>query len=85
MSLFVKINKLMFLALFGLFTVNLLMPFPGAVGQWIMLIGLAILGVHLLELAVVYKKLQAAGHLTARNILWILVAGILHWKPLLRA
>jgi uncharacterized protein YhhL (DUF1145 family) len=84
MAMFVKINKLMFLGLFGLFTVNIFLPFPGATGQWIMWIGLVILGVHLLELAVVYKRLQVAGHLTAHNVMWILVAGILHWRPLLR-
>jgi uncharacterized protein YhhL (DUF1145 family) len=83
-NLFVKINKFMFLVLFAVFTVNLFVPFAGAAGQWIMWIGLAVLGVHLLELVVVYKKLQAGGHLSIQNILWILVAGILHWKPLLR-
>lgn len=84
MNMFVKINKFMFLMLYAIFIVNLVLPFPGAAGQWIMWIGLAVLLAHVLELVVVYKKLQAGGHLSAHNILWILVAGILHWKPLLR-
>lgn len=84
MNMFIKINKLMFLGLIALFVVNLVMPFAGAAGEWIMKIGLAVLGIHLLELAVIYKKLQAGGHVNAHNILWILVAGILHWRPLLR-
>lgn len=84
MNLFVKINKFMFLVLFAIFIVNLFVPLAGAAGQWIMWIGLVVLGIHLLELVFVYKKLQAGGYLSMHNILWILVAGILHWKPLLR-
>ena len=84
MKMFVMINKALFLVLMAVFVLNLLMPFGGEAGQWIMRIGLVVLGVHVLELLVIYKKLQAAGHVTANNIFWILVAGILHWKPLLK-
>ena len=84
MNKFIAFNKLILLGFWLAFIVNVFLPFAGAVGQWIMWIGLVILGVHLLELAVVYKRLQVAGHLTAHNVMWILVAGILHWRPLLR-
>jgi uncharacterized protein YhhL (DUF1145 family) len=49
-----------------------------------MWVGLGIVAIHVLELLVMYKKLRAGGHLTAKNVIWILIAGILHWKPLLR-
>ena len=57
MKMFVMINKALFLVLFAVFVLNLLMPFGGDVGQWIMRIGLVVLGVHVLELLVIYKKL----------------------------
>jgi uncharacterized protein YhhL (DUF1145 family) len=84
MSNLIMINKALFLALFLVFLANILMPFDGPAGEWIMWVGLAVLAVHILELVVMYKKLQAGGHLTIRNVIWILIAGILHWRPLLR-
>jgi len=84
MSNLIMINKALFLALFVVFLVNILMPFDNPAGQWIMWVGLGILAIHILELLVMYKKLRAGGHLTAKNVIWILIAGILHWKPLLR-
>ena len=84
MSKLIVINKALFLALFVVYLVNILVPFDDPAGQWIMWVGLGIVGIHILELLVMYKKLQAGGHLTAKNVIWILIAGILHWKPLLR-
>ena len=84
MNKFIAINKFLLLGFWLVFIVNIFMPFAGAVGQWVMWIGGAMLVVHLIEFVVMRKKLQDQGHSGLINFVWIMLCGILYWKPLLR-
>ena len=76
MKMFVMINKALLLVLFAVFVLNLLMPFGGDAGQWIMRIGLVVLGVHVLELLVIYKKI--AGRRSCHRKQYLLDTGSRH-------
>ena len=84
MNTFVAFNKFLLLGFWLVFIVNIFMPFAAAAGQWIMWIGLAMLVVHLTEYAMVRKQLQSRDHSGLRDFVWVMLVGILYWKPLLR-
>ena len=84
MNKFIAFNKLLLLGFWLVFIINIFMPFAGAADQWIMLIGLAILIVHLIEFVVMRKKLQSRGLSGLMNFVWVTLFGVLYWKPLLR-
>ena len=65
------------------FAVNLLSPVGGNLGLGIHWIGVVMLVLHVLELVVVYSKLKAINHGTAKDVINVLVFGVLYWKPLL--
>ncbi|MDC0172143.1 DUF1145 domain-containing protein [Gammaproteobacteria bacterium] len=65
------------------FAVNLLSPIGGNLGLGIYWVGLVMLVLHVLELAVVYAKLKAINHGTAKDVISVLAFGVLYWKPLL--
>ena len=84
MNKFIALNKLLGLGFWLVFIVNIFMPFAAAASQWIMWIGVAMLAVHLIEFVVMRKKLQSHGHSGLMNFVWVMLYGILYWKPLLR-
>ncbi|ETN91842.1 putative membrane protein [Gammaproteobacteria bacterium MOLA455] len=84
MNKFIAFNKLLLLGFWLVFTVNVFMPFAGAVDQWVMLIGLAMLIVHLIEFFVMRKRLQSHGLSGLMNFVWVMLFGLFYWKPLLR-
>ena len=65
------------------FAFNELSSFGGNVGLALHWSGLVMLVAHVIELAIVYKKLQAINHGSAKDIISVLAFGILFWKPLL--
>ncbi|MEY8205200.1 MAG: DUF1145 domain-containing protein [Bermanella sp.] len=84
MQNFFKINKYAILGFWVVFIVNFFMPVGGDVASvWIMRLGFATLVVHALELAFVYKSLQRAERATAMDVVWVMLAGLFHWQPLL--
>lgn len=84
MNKFIAVNKLLLLGFWLVFIVNIFMPFAAPAGQWIMWIGGAMLAVHLIEFVVMRKKLLNHGHSGLMNFVWVMLCGILYWKPLLR-
>ena len=84
MKNFIKINKGLLLAFWLAFVVNVFMPLGDWATHWVMGIGLLMLLVHALELAAVFKRLKRIGHATPVDFIWIMLLGLLHWKPLLR-
>jgi uncharacterized protein YhhL (DUF1145 family) len=84
MNKFIAFNKVLLLGFWLVFIVNIFMPFAGAADQWVMLIGLAMLIVHLIEFAVMRKKLRSRGHSGLTNFVSVTLFGVLYWKPLLR-
>ncbi|MDG1495885.1 MAG: DUF1145 domain-containing protein [Porticoccaceae bacterium] len=84
MNKFIAFNKLILLGFWLAFIVNVFLPLAGAVGQWIMWIGAAMFAVHLIEFVVMRKELQRRGHSGSMDFVWIMLWGILYWKPLLR-
>ena len=65
------------------FLVNLISPIGGNFGLGIYWLGLVMLVLHVLELLVVYSKLKAINHGTAKDVINVLAFGVLYWKPLL--
>ena len=65
------------------FLVNLISPIGGNFGLGIYWLGLVMLVLHVLELVVVYSKLKAINHGTAKDVISVLAFGVLYWKPLL--
>ena len=65
------------------FAFNELSSFGGNVGLVLHWAVLVMLVAHVIELAIVYKKLQAINHGSAKDIISVLAFGILFWKPLL--
>ncbi|UVW34187.1 DUF1145 domain-containing protein [SAR92 clade bacterium H455] len=84
MNKVIAFNKLLLLGFWLVFTVNIFMPLAGAADQWVMLIGLAMLIVHLIEFFVMRKRLQSHGHSGLMNFAWVMLFGLFYWKPLLR-
>ncbi len=84
MKNFIKFNIYALMAFWLVFLVNLLMPIGGEeVAQWILRIGVVLLVIHALELAVVYKSLKKIERTSAVDVVWVLLVGLFHWKPLL--
>lgn len=65
------------------FLVNLISPIGGNFGLGIYWLGVVMLVLHVLELLVVYSKLKAINHGTAKDVINVLAFGVLYWKPLL--
>jgi uncharacterized protein YhhL (DUF1145 family) len=84
MNKFIALNKLLLVGFWLVFMVNVFMPFAGTATQWIMWVGAAMLAVHLIEFVVMRKPLQSRGHTGMVNFVWIMLFGILYWKPMLR-
>ena len=84
MDKFIAFNKLLLLGFWLVFIVNVFMPFEGAMDQWVMLIGIAMLSVHLIEFVVMRKQLKSRGHSGLMNFVWVTLFGLFYWKPLLR-
>jgi uncharacterized protein YhhL (DUF1145 family) len=72
------------LAFWLLFIVNTLMPLSGNWGGGVMAVGSVIMALHLAELAVVYQRLALIGRAGRRDVIGVLLFGVLHWRPLLR-
>lgn len=64
------------LALLGLFV-----ALPWGMGPWLLTLTLALIAVHALEAAFVYKYLQTYPGPLAQSLLF----GLLHWWPLVQA
>ncbi len=65
------------------FLVNLISPIGGNLGLGIYWLGVVMLALHVFELVVVYSKLKAINHGTAKDVIKVLALGVLYWKPLL--
>lgn len=68
----------------ALFLVNLLAPFSGIWGEWVLRIGLAILAIHAVECVVFAKRIKAAGGNALHHIVMILLFGVFHVRSLPR-
>jgi uncharacterized protein YhhL (DUF1145 family) len=66
-----------------LFAKNLITPFEDTFGQGVFWTGVIMLVLHIIELVLVYAKLNAVGRGELKDVLSVLVFGILFWKPLL--
>ena len=82
MFLVIAVMRSGLLAFWLLFIVNTLMPLPGNWG--VMAVGSVIMALHLAELAVVYQRLALIGRAGRRDVIGVLLFGVLHWRPLLR-
>jgi uncharacterized protein YhhL (DUF1145 family) len=83
MKIFIKFNIYALMAFWLVFLANLLMPIGEEASQWILRIGVALLVIHVLELAVVFKGLKKIDRTSPVDIIWVLLVGLFHWKPLL--
>ena len=83
MKNFIKFNVYALMAFWLVFLANLLMPIGENASEWIMRIGVALLVIHALELAVVFKGLKKIDRTSPVDIIWVLLVGLFHWKPLL--
>jgi len=83
MKIFIKFNIYALMAFWLVFLANLLMPIGEEASQWILRIGVALLVIHVLELAVVFKGLKKIDRTSPIDIIWVLLVGLFHWKPLL--
>ncbi len=84
MQNFIKINKYALLGFWLAFAVNVFMPLGGGeASMWIMRIGLALLAIHALELVVVFKGLKRIDRAAPADMVWVMLIGLFHWKPLL--
>ena len=84
MQKFAQINMYILAGFWLAFIVNLVMPFGGSLGTGVLWAGMVFLVLHVIELAVVYSKLKAAGRADSADIVAVLAFGILYWKPLLK-
>lgn len=84
MFLVIAVMRSGLLAFWLLFIVNTLMPLPGNWGVGVMAVGSVIMALHLAELAVVYQRLALIGRAGRRDVIGVLLFGVLHWRPLLR-
>jgi uncharacterized protein YhhL (DUF1145 family) len=66
-----------------LFAISLITPFEDTFGQGVFWTGVIMLVLHIIELVLVYAKLNAVGRGELKDVLSVLVFGILFWKPLL--
>ncbi|XXK59756.1 DUF1145 domain-containing protein [Porticoccaceae bacterium nBUS_09] len=83
-----KLNQFISYALIAFwiaFAFNLLQPFDGNWSVGIHLLGIIMLVVHVVELALVYSKLKAAGHASLKDIVGVLAFGVLYWKPIIKS
>ncbi len=83
MKNFIKINKVALLIFWLAFVVNLFVPLGDAASVWVMRIGVALLAIHALELVFVFKGLKRIERTTPADMVWVLLIGLFHWKPLL--
>ncbi|MFT6154889.1 MAG: hypothetical protein ACJA0E_001887 [Bermanella sp.] len=84
MKIFNKLNLAALYAFWIAFVVNIIMPFPEGWSTGVMYIGLGLLVVHLIEFIIVFKKLKAVGHTSAKDFALVLLVGLFHWMPLIR-
>ena len=84
MDKFLALNKYLLIGFWLVFVVNLVMPIASDAGQWVLWIGVLMFVVHAVEFLVVRKKLHARGYSGMESLFWVLLLGILYWKPLLR-
>ncbi len=84
MKNFIAFNRYLLLGFWLAFLVNIAMPFNEPWGGSVMNVGLALLAIHLLELVLVYRKLKLIERAKPIDLCWVMLLGILHWRPLLR-
>ena len=84
MKHFIAFNRYLLLGFWLAFLVNIVMPFSAPWESGIMNVGLVLVAIHILELALVYKKLKLIGRANVADLSWVILLGILHWRPLLR-
>ena len=84
MDKFIAFNKLLLLGFWLVFIVNVFLRFEVAMVLWVMLIGIALLSVHLIEFVLMLKQLRSRGHSGLMNFARVMLFGLLYWKPLLR-
>ena len=80
----IRFLKYLFLGFWVFFILNLVSSIFGISSTSIFRIGIFILILHVLELGFVYGKLKSIGRSSARDILSVLVFGLLFWRPLLK-
>mgnify|MGYP000170239161 CR=1 FL=1 len=84
MKAFFKFNIYALVIFWLIFLANFLIPIGGELSElWIMRIGIALLVIHALELVVVFKGLKKIDRTSPVDIIWVLLIGLFHWKPLL--
>ena len=84
MKNFIKFNVIGLMIFWLVFVVNLVMPLGELAGIWITRIGIALLVIHALELAVVFRGLKKIDRTAPMDVVWVLLVGLFHWKPLLK-
>ena len=80
----IRFLKYLFLGFWVFFILNLVSSIFGISSTSIFRIGIFILILNVLELGFVYGKLKSIGRSSARDILSVLVFGLLFWRPLLK-
>lgn len=74
----------MSLIFWALFLVNLLAPFAGIWGQWVLIGGIGILTIHAVECVIFARRIKAAQGSAVHHIVMILLYGIFHGRTLPR-
>lgn len=84
MKMFNKINIAGLYGFWLAFLLNLVMPFPGSWNPGVLYVGLALLAIHFLEFIVMFTKLKAVNHTSAKDFVLVMLVGLFHWMPLIR-
>jgi uncharacterized protein YhhL (DUF1145 family) len=83
MKYFIKINKIGLIIFWLAFAVNLFVPLGDVASIWVTRIGVALLAIHAVELVFVFKGLKRIERAAPVDMVWVLLIGLFHWKPLL--
>jgi uncharacterized protein YhhL (DUF1145 family) len=84
MEIFNQLNKIGLYAFWVDFIVNLIAPFSGEWGASVLYIGLGLLVVHLIEYALVFKRLKSIDKTSPKDFVMVMLVGLFYWVPLLK-
>ncbi len=84
MEIFNQLNKIGLYAFWVAFIVNLIEPFSGEWGASVLYIGLGLLVVHLIEYALVFKRLKSIDKTSPKDFVMVMLVGLFYWVPLLK-
>lgn len=84
MKLFNTVNRLALYAFWLVFMINFIMPLMATEINYIFYVGLALLLIHAVEFAWVYKRLKQHGRAGFSDFAAVLLVGLFHWMPILR-